>query len=75
MVLVGSTEPEQAPYFFLTCGEQEGLLSINRKFASLSQQRHINYEFHSGPGGHDWNQWNSHVPALMDSLMQHITVK
>ena len=75
LVLVRSAVPEQTPYFFLTCGEQEGLLSINRKFASLLQQRHFNYEFHSGPGGHDWNQWNSHVPDLMDSLMLHVTVK
>lgn len=72
LVLVRSANPEQAPYFFLTCGEQEGLLPVNRQFAALLQQRHFRYEFHTGPGGHDWNQWNSHVPALIDSLTQHL---
>jgi len=75
LVLVRSANSEQAPYFFLTCGEQEGLLAVNKQFAALLKQRHFNYEFHTGPGGHDWNQWNSRVPDLIQSLMQHLPAK
>lgn len=74
-VLARSADPEKTPYFFLTCGDQEGLLPVNRKFAALLQQRYFNHEFHTGPGGHDWNQWNSRVPAMMDSLTRHIVDK
>lgn len=74
-VLARSLASAQTPYFFLACGEQEGLLPANRQFAALLQQRRFLYEFHTGPGGHDWNQWNSRVPALMDSLMRHLSAR
>lgn len=72
-LLVRSVDPATAPYFFLTCGEQEGLLAANRKFASLLQARHFRHEFHTRLGGHDWNQWNQRIPDLMASLIQHLS--
>lgn len=71
-VLVRSADPEAAPYFFLTCGEQEGLLPANREFADLLAQRHFRYEFHTMHGAHDWNQWDAWLPALFASLSEHI---
>jgi putative tributyrin esterase len=71
-ILVRSADPEKVPYLFLTCGEQEGLLSSNKKFAGMLQSRHFHYEFHTAPGGHDWNQWDRLLPALFASLTQHI---
>lgn len=59
VVLVRTTNPETAPYLFLACGEQEGLLPANRAFATLLEQRHFHYEFHTIRGAHDWNQWNT----------------
>jgi putative tributyrin esterase len=67
-VLVRSANPDAAPYFFLTCGEQEGLLPSNREFDMLLAQRHFRHEFHTVPGGHDWNQWNGWLPLLFRSL-------
>jgi putative tributyrin esterase len=71
-VIARSIDPGRAPYVFLTCGDQEGLLAVNRKFAALLRERKFHYEFHTVPGGHDWNQWNQHVPELMNSLMKHL---
>ena len=71
-MLVRTADPAKTPYFFLTCGEQEGLLPANRAFASLLQQRHFQYEFHTVPGGHDWNQWKNQLPTLFQSLLQHL---
>ena len=71
-VLVRSANPETAPYFFLTCGEQEGLLPANREFAALLAQHHFIYEFHTVRGGHDWNQWNAWLPSVLHSLSDHI---
>lgn len=74
-VLALSIDPEQMPYLFLTCGEQEGLFPANKRFAKLLQTRGFKYEFHAGPGGHDWNQWNSRLPSLIQSLLKHLRVQ
>jgi putative tributyrin esterase len=71
-VLARSADPAKTPYLFLTCGEQEGLLAPNRKFAALLGQRHFRYEFHVVPGGHNWNQWDERLPSLFQSLRQHL---
>ncbi|HTR66534.1 MAG TPA: alpha/beta hydrolase family protein [Terriglobales bacterium] len=71
-VLIQSADPEKVPFLFLTCGEQEGLLPANRRFATLLGRRHFRYEFHTMRGGHDWNQWNEWLSACFASLEQHI---
>lgn len=71
LILARSVDPTQTPYFFLTCGDQEGLLAINKRFAALLQQRQVSYEFHIVPGGHDWNQWDRQLPELIASLKEH----
>ena len=71
--LAQSTSPERAPYFFLTCGEQEGLLPSNREFAALLERKHFRFEFHTVRGGHDWNQWNAWLPTLFTSLAEHMS--
>jgi S-formylglutathione hydrolase FrmB len=71
-VLVRSANPDTIPYLFLSCGEQEGLLPSVREFADLLRQRHFRYEFHQGPGGHNWNQWNPHLPSLFKSMSGHL---
>jgi S-formylglutathione hydrolase FrmB len=70
-----TADPEAAPYFFLTCGEQEGLLPANREFAALLGSRHFRFEFHTVHGGHDWNQWNAWLPSLFHSLGEHMNTK
>jgi len=71
-VRIRTADPETAPYFFLTCGEQEGLLPANREFAALLAEHHFQYEFHTVRGGHDWNQWNAWLPVLFESLKGHL---
>ncbi|HXZ79155.1 MAG TPA: alpha/beta hydrolase-fold protein [Terriglobales bacterium] len=72
-VLARSADPDGTPYLFLSCGEQEGLLATNRQFAALLAKRHFAFEFHAGPGGHDWNQWNQRLPSLFQSLLAHMS--
>jgi len=73
--LVRTANPEAAPYFFLTCGEQEGLLPANREFAALLEARHFRHEFHTVPESHDWNQWAAWLPSLFRSLAEHTSPK
>jgi S-formylglutathione hydrolase FrmB len=71
-VLARSADPAKTPYLFLSCGEQEGLLAANRQFASLLRKHNYQFEFSAGPGGHDWNQWNRRLPALLQSLRERV---
>jgi putative tributyrin esterase len=71
-VVARTADPSEVPFLYLTCGDQEGLLPANRKFAVLLKERHFEYEFHSGPGGHDWNQWNRRLTNAFQSLFQHL---
>lgn len=71
-LLVRSAEAEKAPYFFLTCGDQEGLLGPSRRFASLLRERHFQYEFHTTPGDHNWKQWDEWLPKLFQSIEEHL---
>ena len=67
-LIARSTDPGKAPYLFLSCGEQEGLLPANKKLVSILQSRGFRFEFHAGPGGHDWNQWDRRLPDLFRSV-------
>jgi S-formylglutathione hydrolase FrmB len=71
-VLARSADPSKTPYLYLSCGDKEGLLPANRKFAALLEQRHLRYEFHVNPGGHNWDQWNAHLDRIFASLAAHM---
>lgn len=71
-VLARTVDPGRMPYLFLTCGEQEGLLPANRKFAAILEERGFAYEFHTSLGDHNWIQWNAQVPRVFESLLRHI---
>lgn len=70
--LARSADPAAAPYFYLTCGDQEGLLLANRQFAALLEKRRFLFEFHEVRGGHNWNQWNPQLDACFRSLSGHL---
>ncbi len=74
-VLVRSVDPAKMPYFFVTCGDKEGLLETNRSFARILEQRHFPYEFHIVAGGHDWKQWNARLDEVFSSLLDHVGTK
>jgi putative tributyrin esterase len=74
-VLARSVDPAKMPYFFLTCGDNEGLLATNRSFAQILEQRHFPYEFHIVPGGHDWKQWNARLDGVFSSLLDHLSTR
>jgi putative tributyrin esterase len=71
-VLARSADLAKMPYFYLTCGDQEGLLPTNRSFANLLEQLHFRYEFHVVPGGHNWPQWNTTLDDCFSSLLDHL---
>jgi S-formylglutathione hydrolase FrmB len=69
-ILARSADPAKVPYIYLSCGDKEGLLAANRKFAGLLEQRHFRYEFRVAHGGHDWNQWNAQLGGVFERMQQ-----
>jgi len=71
-ILVKSADPAQTPYLYITAGEQEPLLPPIRRFVTLLKLRNYVFEFHTKPGGHDWNEWDEQIPGCLESLIAHI---
>jgi putative tributyrin esterase len=71
-ILVKSAEPSRTPYLYITAGEQESLLPPIRRFVALLKLRSYAYEFHTRPGGHEWNEWDGQIPGCFQSLIAHI---
>jgi enterochelin esterase-like enzyme len=66
---VRSADPKTVPYIFITAGDQEALLDPIRRFAAQLHARSFAYEYHSKPGGHDWNEWNAQIPGCFEKLL------
>jgi putative tributyrin esterase len=67
-ILAKNANPSKTAYLFLSVGEPEPLLDPVSHFDGLLRARGIPHEFHTQPGGHDWQQWNRQLPALMSPL-------
>ena len=70
-----TADPARMPYLWLAAGEQEALLGANRRFAADLGKRNFQLEFHTAPGGHDWQQWNQQIPRLFASLEQRLAAR
>ncbi len=71
-ILIGTAAPAQIPYLYISAGDQEPLLPPIRRFVTLLKLRNFAYEFHTKPGGHDWNEWDAQIPGCFESLIKHI---
>ncbi len=71
-ILVKNADPAHTPYLYITAGEQEPLLPPIRRFVTLLKLGNYAYEFHTKPGGHDWNEWDAQIPGCFEGLSAHI---
>ena len=67
-LLAKAADPGVTPFLFLSVGNQESLREPVERFDALLRDEHIRHEFRLGDGGHDWQQWNRSLPALLESL-------
>jgi putative tributyrin esterase len=72
-VQVRTANPETAPYLYITAGEQEPMLAPIKHFTSRLKQLGFAYEFHTKPGGHDWNEWTAQIPDCFQKLQSKLT--
>lgn len=69
--LAAAADPRSAPYFYLDCGTSDPwFIPTNRAFVALLRDRHIAYEYHESPGGHDWQYWDRRLPVFLQLLRE-----
>jgi S-formylglutathione hydrolase FrmB len=68
-VQVTTADAHATPYIYMTAGNQEALLDPIQRFAGKLKLHHFAYEFHTAPGGHDWNQWDAQMPGCFEKLL------
>jgi putative tributyrin esterase len=60
--------PEQVkslPFFYLSCGTEDGLIKANREFTTLLAEKKIPHEFRELPGKHDWEFWDAQIQEFL----------
>ena len=72
-VQVRTANPQTAPYLYMTAGGQEPMLAPIQRFAARLKQRNFAFEFHTKPGGHDWNEWNAQISDCFQKLQTELT--
>jgi enterochelin esterase-like enzyme len=70
--LATELDAEQSPALCLNCGHDDPLLAQNREFHKKLSALKIEHEFGEQPGGHQWDYWNSRLPAMLAFAEQHL---
>lgn len=71
-LLLPAAKKESIPYLFLQCGSSDPLLASNRHLVSELSSHQLAYEYHELPGAHTWDFWNNALPAMLQSLADHL---
>jgi putative tributyrin esterase len=58
------------PYFYLDCGTEDFLVSLNQQFAALLREKKIPHEYRELPGDHNWAYWDQQVPEVLQLAAQ-----
>lgn len=56
------------PKIYLSCGTEDSLININRKFRDFLASRGVKYTYEEGPGVHDWKFWDGHIEKVLNWL-------
>jgi putative tributyrin esterase len=65
---IDPAHPKDLPYFYLSCGESDDFLEVNRQFAAKLSARGTRYEYHETMGGHAWDYWDRSLPDLLRAV-------
>jgi putative tributyrin esterase len=58
------------PYFYLDCGTEDFLASLNQQFAALLREKKIPHEYRELPGDHNWAYWDQQMPEVLKIAAQ-----
>jgi S-formylglutathione hydrolase FrmB len=53
---------------YIACGTEDALLSHSRNFRDLLTENGFSVTYVEGPGGHEWDFWDTHIKKVLDWL-------
>lgn len=56
------------PHIYIACGTEDHLLSHSRNFRDLLMEKGYCVTYEEGPGGHDWDFWDTYIKKALDWL-------
>ena len=56
------------PAIYLCCGTEDRLLSQSRTFRTLLEDAGFDLTYVEGPGGHNWDFWDTYIKKALDWL-------
>lgn len=56
------------PKFYMACGLQDGLLSVNRSFKDFLAEEGYQVEYHEEDGNHEWDFWDRQLKSFLEWL-------
>ncbi len=56
------------PKIYMTCGTEDTLLSLNRKFKDYLKSLKFDVTYEEETGSHDWDFWNKSIKRILDWL-------
>ena len=58
----------ELPRIYMACGNQDGLLPDNEKMAAFLKEQGAEVTFEVGPGGHEWDFWDTYIKKAIEWL-------
>ena len=59
---------EDLPDIYIACGTEDHLLPHSRNFRDLLIKNGFSATYEEGPGGHDWDFWDTYIKKALDWL-------
>ena len=56
------------PKFYLACGTEDGLITVNRQFRDHLQKLGFDVTYEEAPGVHDWYFWDTYILKALNWL-------
>jgi len=62
--LLDRTPKDDNAKWFVSCGQNDPLYTVNRRFVRQMRDRGMSLDLMDTPGSHDWQSWNAAIPDL-----------
>ncbi|MGI6706749.1 MAG: alpha/beta hydrolase [Clostridia bacterium] len=56
------------PKMYMSCGTEDFLLEANRDYRDFLNEQGVDLTYEEGPGGHDWDFWDTYIKKFIDWL-------
>ena len=56
------------PHVYIACGTEDSLIDHSRSFRDLLVNKGFRVTYEEGPGGHEWDFWDTYIKKVIDWL-------